>query len=98
MTYDIALNQDGTWEVDLRLTSAKDVYDAIQSCIDSAYEQDVELEYTKVNGCPVIWQGSGFKVAAHPTGFMLYKGFRLGTYKTCAGAIRRAEALLERGV
>lgn len=45
----------------------------------------------RVNGCPVVGTVNGCKIIDHPQGFMVYRGFRLGTYKTFKSAVRKAE-------
>jgi len=47
----------------------------------------------RINGCDVIMVVNGCSIIDHPNcGFMVYSnGPRVGTYKTLAGAVRRAE-------
>lgn len=44
-----------------------------------------------INGCEVIMTIGDVKIIEHPTGFMAYAGFRLGTRKTRRGIIALAK-------
>ncbi|WP_030237161.1 hypothetical protein [Streptomyces sp. NRRL S-350] len=44
-----------------------------------------------INGCEVIAVVAGASIIEHPQGFMVYRGFRIGTRRTMEGATALAE-------
>ena len=42
----------------------------------------------RINGCPIVLEIGKYQIIDHPEGFMVYRGWRVGTRATLSAAVR----------